>query len=90
MQESVFIFNYNRARKAFIDALLPPKSSNGSPVMPFELEVVEAALHSRIQRFDDRLMELDPHVQALLEVLPNKLTADILEQLRISKQTLIC
>ncbi|XP_042755284.1 magnesium transporter MRS2-11, chloroplastic isoform X2 [Lactuca sativa] len=92
MQESVFIFNYNRAGKAFIDALLPrlnPKSSNGGPVMPFELEVVEAALHSRIQRFEDRLMELDPRVQALLEVLPNKLTADILEQLRISKQTLV-
>lgn len=28
-------------------------------------------------------------VQALLEVLPNKLTADVLEQLRISKQTLV-
>ena len=28
-------------------------------------------------------------VQALLEVLPNRLTADILEQLRISKQTLV-
>lgn len=31
-----------RAGKAFIDALLPrlnPKSSNGGPVMPFELEV---------------------------------------------------
>lgn len=28
-------------------------------------------------------------VQALLEVLPNRLTADILEQLRLSKQTLV-
>lgn len=28
-------------------------------------------------------------VQALLEVLPNRLTADVLEQLRISKQTLV-
>lgn len=66
MQESVFIFNYNRrAGKAFIDSLLPrlnPKSTHGGPVMPFELEVVEAALHSRIQRFEDRLMELDPRV----------------------------
>ncbi|KAI3780145.1 hypothetical protein L2E82_10091 [Cichorium intybus] len=66
MQESVFIFNYSRrAGKAFIDSLLPrlnPKSADGGPVMPFELEVVEAALHSRIQRFEDRLMELDPRV----------------------------
>ncbi|KAH9700099.1 Magnesium transporter MRS2-11 [Citrus sinensis] len=30
-----------------------------------------------------------PQVQGLLEVLPNRLTADILEQLRISKQTLV-
>ncbi|KAI3709454.1 hypothetical protein L2E82_39216 [Cichorium intybus] len=54
-----------RAGKAFIDSLLPrinPKSADGGHVMPFELEVVEAALHSRIQRFEDRLMELDPRV----------------------------
>ncbi|PSR86528.1 Magnesium transporter MRS2-11 like [Actinidia chinensis var. chinensis] len=93
MQESVFIFNYNRkGGKAFIDALLPrlnPKNMNGGPSMPFELEVVETALHSRIQRLEQRLMELEPRVQALLEVLPNRLTADILEQLRISKQTLV-
>ncbi|KAI3769018.1 hypothetical protein L6452_00114 [Arctium lappa] len=42
MQESVFIFNYNRrAGKAFIDALLPrlnPRSMHGGPVMPFELQ----------------------------------------------------
>ncbi|KAI3792575.1 hypothetical protein L2E82_06458 [Cichorium intybus] len=66
MQESVFIFNYNRrAGKAFIDSLLPrlnPKSAHGGPVIPFELEVVEAALHSRIQCFEDRLMEFDPRV----------------------------
>ncbi|KAD7479666.1 hypothetical protein E3N88_02813 [Mikania micrantha] len=93
MLESVFIFNYNRrAGKAFIDALLPrlnPKNMQGGPVMPFELEVVEAALHSRVQRFEDKLMDLEPRVQALLEVLPNRLTAGILEQLRISKQTLV-
>ncbi|KAK3033538.1 hypothetical protein RJ639_033999 [Escallonia herrerae] len=93
MEECVFIFNYNRkGGKAFIDALLPrlnPEFSNGGPSMPFELEVVEAALNSRIQRLEQRLMELEPRVQALLEVLPNRLTADILEQLRISKQTLV-
>ncbi|KAL6967111.1 hypothetical protein U1Q18_032914 [Sarracenia purpurea var. burkii] len=93
MQESVFIFNYKRkGGKAFIDALLPrlnPKNMNGGPSMPFELEVVEVALHSRIQRLEQRLMDLEPRVQALLEVLPNRLTADVLEQLRISKQTLV-
>ncbi|KAE9461324.1 hypothetical protein C3L33_06784, partial [Rhododendron williamsianum] len=93
MQESVFIFNYNRkGGKAFIDTLLPrlnPKNMSGGPSMAFELEVVEAALHSRIQRLEHCLMDLEPRVQALLEVLPNRLTADILEQLRISKQTLV-
>ncbi|GER47393.1 magnesium transporter MRS2-A, partial [Striga asiatica] len=93
MQERVYIFNYNRkGGKAFIDTLLPrlnPKNINGGPSMPFVLEVVEAALHSRIQRLERRLMDLEPRVQALLEVLPNRLTADILEELRTSKQTLV-
>ncbi|XP_027160007.1 magnesium transporter MRS2-11, chloroplastic isoform X1 [Coffea eugenioides] len=93
MQESVLIFNYNRkGGKAFIDALLPrlnPKNMSGGPSMPFVLEVVEAALHSRIQRLEHRLMDLEPRVQSLLEVLPNRLTADMLEQLRISKHTLV-
>ncbi|CAI9105511.1 OLC1v1004442C1 [Oldenlandia corymbosa var. corymbosa] len=92
MQESVLIFNYNRkGGKAFIDALLPrlDPNGNGGPSMPFVLEVVEAALHSRIQRLEQRLMALEPRVQSLLEVLPNRLTADVLEQLRISKQTLV-
>ncbi|XP_030958295.1 magnesium transporter MRS2-11, chloroplastic isoform X2 [Quercus lobata] len=34
-------------------------------------------------------MPFELEVQALLEVLPNRLTADVLEQLRISKQTLV-
>ncbi|XP_042958289.1 magnesium transporter MRS2-11, chloroplastic isoform X2 [Carya illinoinensis] len=34
-------------------------------------------------------MPFEIEVQALLDVLPNRLTADILEQLRISKQTLV-
>ncbi|KAK6926676.1 Mg2+ transporter protein, CorA-like/Zinc transport protein ZntB [Dillenia turbinata] len=93
MQERVFIFNYNRkGGKAFIDLLLPrlnPKNMNGGPSMPFELEAVEAALVSRIQRLENRLMDLEPRVQALFEVLPNRLTADVLEQLRLSKQTLV-
>ncbi|KAL6204928.1 hypothetical protein ACLB2K_022195 [Fragaria x ananassa] len=93
MQERVLIFDYNRkGGKAFIEALLPrlnPKNMNGGPSMPFELEVVEAALLSRIQRLERKLMDLEPRVQNILAVLPNKLTADILEQLRISKQTLV-
>ncbi|KAK4255183.1 hypothetical protein QN277_008211 [Acacia crassicarpa] len=93
MQDRVLIFDYNRkGGKAFLESLLPrlnPKNGNGGPSMPFELEVVEAALLSRIQRLEQRLMDLEPNVQALLEVLPNRLTGDILEQLRISKQTLV-
>ncbi|XP_047316661.1 magnesium transporter MRS2-11, chloroplastic [Impatiens glandulifera] len=93
MKEHVFIFNYNRnGGKAFIDTLLPrlnPKNMNGGPSMPFELEVVEAALQSRVQRLEHRLMNLEPRVEALLEVLPNRLTADVLEELRISKQKLV-
>ncbi|GAB4859709.1 hypothetical protein Ancab_011188 [Ancistrocladus abbreviatus] len=93
MQEHVLIFNYNRkGGKAFIDSLLPrlnPKNTNGGPSMPFVLEVVEAALVSRIQRLEQRMMDLEPHVQGLLEVLHNRLTADVLEQLRISKQALV-
>lgn len=93
MQDCVLIFDYNRpGGQAFIESLLPrlnPKNMNGVPAMPFELEVVEAALLSRTQRLEQRLMKVEPRVQALLEVLPNKLTADVLEQLRISKQTLV-
>ncbi|OAY84925.1 Magnesium transporter MRS2-A, chloroplastic [Ananas comosus] len=93
MHECVLIFDYNsKGGKAFLRSLLPrlnPKNINGGPAMPFELEVVEAALVSRIQRLEQRLMDVEPRVAALLEVLPNRLTADVLEQLRLSKQTLV-
>ncbi|XVF19804.1 hypothetical protein REPUB_Repub11eG0142500 [Reevesia pubescens] len=91
MQDRVLIFDYNnKGGRAFMDTLLPQLNNmSGGNCMPFELEVVEAALLSRIQRLEKRLMDLEPRVQALLEVLPNKLTGDILEQLRISKQTLV-
>ncbi|XVF46825.1 hypothetical protein PTKIN_Ptkin03bG0059000 [Pterospermum kingtungense] len=91
MRDCVLIFDYNcKGGKAFMDTLLPRLNNmNGGHCMPFELEVVEAALLSRIQRLEKRLMDLEPRVQALLEVLPNKLTGDILEQLRISKQHLV-
>ncbi|XP_078149285.1 magnesium (Mg) transporter 10 isoform X2 [Carex rostrata] len=93
MQERVFIFNYNsKGGRAFLKSLLPrlnSKNINGVPTMPFELEVVEAALVSRIQRLEQRLMDVEPRVVALLEVLPNRLTADVLEELRVSKQKLV-
>ncbi|KAM7277390.1 hypothetical protein ACFE04_019256 [Oxalis oulophora] len=93
MQERVLIFDYHRrGGQAFLDKLLPrlnPENMNGGPSMPFELEVVEAALLSRVQRLERRLMDLEPRVLNLLEVLPNRLNADVLEQLRISKQHLV-
>ncbi|KAG2546833.1 magnesium transporter MRS2-A, chloroplastic-like [Panicum virgatum] len=93
MYERVLIFNYNSpGGKAFLELLLPrlnPRNINGGPAMPFQLEVVEAALLSRILRLEQRLMKIEPSVAALLEVLPNRLTADVLEQLRLSKQALV-
>ncbi|CAN8301026.1 unnamed protein product [Cochlearia groenlandica] len=93
MRDRVLIFDYNRrGGRAFVDTLMPrinPRSMNGGLSMPFELEVVESALISRIQRLEEMLMNIEPRVQVLLEVLPNRLTADILEELRISKQRLV-
>ncbi|ONM07765.1 magnesium transporter12 [Zea mays] len=130
MYARVLIFNYNSpGGKAFLGLLLSrlnPRNINGGPAMPFQLEVVEAALLSRIQRLEQRLMKIEPHVESrlvqtalkldisydllgvtpgeadmavveddvlevatLLEVLPNRLTADVLEQLRLSKQALV-
>ncbi|KAG8062132.1 hypothetical protein GUJ93_ZPchr0003g16872 [Zizania palustris] len=93
MHERVLIFNYNSpGGKAFSESLLPrlnPRNINGGPAMIFQLEVVEAALLSRIQRLEQRLMHIEPRVGTLLEVLPNRLTADVLEQLRLSKQALV-
>ncbi|KAI9194551.1 hypothetical protein LWI28_007042 [Acer negundo] len=64
-------------------------SNNGGPCMPFEIEVVEAALLSRVQCLEQKLMDIEPRAQVLLEVLPNRLTANVLEQLCISKQALV-
>ncbi|XP_042424580.1 magnesium transporter MRS2-11, chloroplastic-like isoform X2 [Zingiber officinale] len=95
MNERVLIFDYNRkGGRAFLKTLLPrlnSKSNGGGLAMPFELEVVEAALLSRINRLEHRIMNIEPRVVALLEVLllPNRLTADVLEDLRLSKQTLV-
>ncbi|XP_031487892.1 magnesium transporter MRS2-11, chloroplastic [Nymphaea colorata] len=93
MPERVLVFDHNRiGGKNFLESLLPrlnPKNVNGAPSMPFELEVVEAALVSRIQRLEQRLMDVEPRVVELLEILPNRLTVDALEQLRLSKQKLV-
>lgn len=93
MKNKVLVFDHrSKGGQAFLKALLPrlnPKNNSGAPTMPFELEVVEAALISRTQRLERKLMEVEPRVAALLEVLPNRLTADILEELRLSKQALV-
>jgi hypothetical protein len=52
--------------QAFMGALLPRlrAANNGpSPIMPFELEVVEAALISRTQRLERTLMDVEPQVR---------------------------
>eukprot|EP00250_Pteridium_aquilinum_P010934 c19724_g3_i1 orf=228-1778(-) len=91
--DNVLIFDYKSVGAvAFLDLLLQrlnPDSNPGLPAMPFELEVVEAALLSRTQRLERRLMEIEPRVLSLLEALPNCLTANILEELRLSKQALV-
>ncbi|MCO5597982.1 hypothetical protein L7F22_052071 [Adiantum nelumboides] len=91
--DSVLVFDYKSVGAvAFLDLLLQrlnPDANPGVPAMPFELEVVEAALLSRTQRLERRLMEVEPRVVSLLEVLPNCLTANVLEELRLSKQALV-
>ncbi|WOL05005.1 magnesium transporter MRS2-11, chloroplastic-like isoform X1 [Canna indica] len=93
MHECVLIFDYNcKGGKAFLKSLLHrlnPSNMHVGCAMPFSLEVVEAALLSRIQGLEEKLMEVEPRVVALLKVLPNRLTADVLEQLRLSKQSLV-
>ncbi|KAG1368822.1 hypothetical protein COCNU_14G012900 [Cocos nucifera] len=65
------------------------KEANSLGIREPVYEVVEAALLSRIQRLEQKLMDVEPRVVALLEVLPNRLTADVLEELRLAKQTLV-
>lgn len=60
-----------------------------TPWSCLQLEVVEAALISRTTRLEAALMEVEPRVAMLLELLPNKLTADALEELRLAKQALV-
>ncbi|CAI5493639.1 unnamed protein product [Closterium sp. Naga37s-1] len=93
---TVLIFDYNSVgAQSFVEVLLErlrldaDVSISGGPAVPFELEVVESALISRTQRLESALMDIEPRVLALLEVLPNRLTADNLEELRLSKQALV-
>ncbi|KAG0577016.1 hypothetical protein KC19_5G125300 [Ceratodon purpureus] len=91
--QSVLIFEQKSVgAEAFLEALLPRlrTASNGQgPIMPFELEVVEAALISRTQRLERMLMDVEPRVMALLKVLPIRYTGDVLEELRLGKQALV-
>ncbi|KAG6480882.1 hypothetical protein ZIOFF_057470 [Zingiber officinale] len=74
MNERVLIFDYNRkGGRAFLKTLLPrlnSKSNSGGLAMPFELEVVEAALLSRINRLEHRIMDIEPREKSYLEVRP--------------------
>ncbi|PKU63961.1 magnesium transporter MRS2-11, chloroplastic [Dendrobium catenatum] len=87
MPDRVFLFDHHRrGASAFLRFLLPRLSG---AAMPFEVEVIEAALISRIQRLEQCLLAVEPRVAELLDLLPNRLTADVLEELRLSKQTLV-
>jgi magnesium transporter len=65
--------------------------SFSAPPAPFELEVVEAALLEVTGQLDTLLLDASARVAALLRVLPQRLavTADILEELRLVKQSLV-
>ncbi|KAL3692175.1 hypothetical protein R1sor_005826 [Riccia sorocarpa] len=90
--EDVLIFDHQSiGARGFLDILIPRLEADKTygHSMPFELEVMESALISRTQRLERALMEVEPRVIALLEVLPTRLTADVLEELRLSKQALV-
>ena len=62
-----------------------------SPPVPFELEVVEAALLEATSQLDTLLVDASARTTALLRVLPQRLaiTAEVLEELRLVKQSLV-
>ncbi|KAG6541962.1 hypothetical protein Mapa_016598 [Marchantia paleacea] len=92
-KEDVLIFDHQSVgARGFIEILIPRLAvdKNGYVhAMPFELEVMESALISRTQRLERALMDVEPRVISLLQVLPFRLTADVLEELRVSKQALV-
>ncbi|KAK1588405.1 hypothetical protein Q3G72_022934 [Acer saccharum] len=68
MREHVLIFDYNWRESLYRHIVVPIKSqkqisNNGGPCMPFEIEVVEAALLSRVQRLEQKLMDIEPRVE---------------------------
>ncbi|BFI17268.1 magnesium transporter [Marchantia polymorpha subsp. ruderalis] len=91
-KEDVLIFDHQSVgARGFIEILIPRLAVDKNGYvheMPFELEVMESALISRTQRLEKALMDVEPRVISLLEVLPFRLTADVLEELRVSKQAL--
>ncbi|CAM6129643.1 unnamed protein product [Calypogeia fissa] len=89
--QEVLIFDHkSKGARSFIGTLIPRLNDHhNSSVVPFELEVVESALISRTQRLEQALMDVEPGVLELLEVLPTCMTADLLEELRVSKQALV-
>ncbi|OAE25383.1 hypothetical protein AXG93_4620s1980 [Marchantia polymorpha subsp. ruderalis] len=92
-KEDVLIFDHQSVgARGFIEILIPRLAVDKNGYvheMPFELEVMESALISRTQRLEKALMDVEPRVISLLEVLPFRLTADVLEELRVSKQALV-
>ncbi|KAG0451354.1 hypothetical protein HPP92_026475 [Vanilla planifolia] len=87
MRDRVLLFDHQRrGASAFLRSLLPRLALSS---IPFELEVIEAALISRIQRLEQRLVAIEPRVAQLLDLLPSRLTAEVLEELRLSKQSLV-
>lgn len=58
-------------------------------LVPFELEVLEAALMVATGTLDQSLLRVTERVSGLLRVLPSNITAEALEELRRVKQTLV-
>lgn len=83
MPDRVLIFDHHRrGASAFLRFLLPRLSG---AAMPFELEVIEAALISRIQRLEQCLFAVEPRVAQLLDLLPNLKEMQLLTLLKIVK-----
>ncbi|KAH9660294.1 Magnesium transporter MRS2-11 [Citrus sinensis] len=88
MQERVFIFDYNRI------TFTSPASGAETNAYRTSCETCYKTSKTLTEAVISNVLDILtalylPQVQGLLEVLPNRLTADILEQLRISKQTLV-
>lgn len=65
------------------------EEADNTHLIPFELEVLEAALMVATGTLDQSLLRITERVSALLRVLPSNITAEALEELRRVKQTLV-